>query len=100
MPHQLNKSRDAKAGDRLEAALKNQVMGEEVGPVAGAAYVQANLAQAGLYGLLRILKHKGVINETDLEGSLAWAYDERTARIKEASSIIAMPPAPTVNGAG
>jgi hypothetical protein len=88
---------DAIAGDQLQEALKNSLAGEEVVPIAGTAYIQANVTAAALFGLIRMLAHKNVIGEEELARSIAWAYNERRIRVQEQqrdgdSSLIWVPP--------
>jgi hypothetical protein len=91
---------DHLAGEKLEQALKEQLGGEDVITVSASAWVQANLAQAALYGLIRYLRHRDKINEADLARSIAWAYDERRVRLQEKGriSIHNALPAVTVSG--
>ena len=95
-----SKKIDAIAGDRLEEALKRQLAGEDVMVVCASAWVQSQLAQAALFGVIRMLSHKNIISERELAESLAWAYDERRLRMTEKGSIIVADALPAVSVRG
>lgn len=95
---------DAIAGDRLEEALKKYLANEDVITISASAWVQSQLSQAALWGVIRMLVHKNVFSDAELARSLALAYDERRLRIENAvqekgSIVVAgAMPAVTVRG--
>lgn len=88
-----------KKQDEIEAQRLCDVLARNIGTntaqkVAGMAYLQAATAQCGVQALVDLLKHKGIISDTDLEAALASSYRKRRDHAEDNSIIAA--PAPTV----
>lgn len=82
---------DEIAAERLKQALFEHIQGKKTMVVSTEAWIQAQLAQATIFGLVRMLAHKNVISGPELARSLAWAYDERRMRLQEKGGEIIVP---------
>lgn len=90
---------DKVAQDGIEAEKLAKVLGAMVaqntpGKVAGLAYLQATMAQCALQAIIDMLRHKGIVSESEISAALAAAYRNRRAHAEHSSIIV--PAAPQV----
>lgn len=84
------------ASKNCAEACVDRIQGWKGAEVAVAAFGQAQLSQGAINGLVRLLLHKGILSESELGDSMAWAYNERAAQLREQGkkSSIVLPDAP------
>lgn len=78
-------------------AAMGRIQGWKGAEVAVAAFGQAQQSQAAITGLIQLLLHKGILSQTELGDSMAWAYHQRAGELNKQSKkqSIVLPAAPS-----
>jgi hypothetical protein len=91
---ELAKKREKIAAEKLQQVVLNSMNDNTVVENIEAGYVQAQLCLAAIRGLTRLLIHKNVLKDSDLAGSMAWAFEERASQIENFGKEIQIATAP------
>lgn len=87
----LETSQEQKAADELQRTILAKLDGRKAIDIAVMAYVQAQMANAAVQGLIEILVHKNILAPHELAPALRRAYNRANDKLTHRESPIILP---------
>ena len=87
----MQESQEARAADELQRTILSKLEGRKAIDIAVMAYVQAQMANAAVQGLIELLVHKNVIAAHELGPALRRAYNRANDKLTHRESPIILP---------